>query len=192
MEELILDMNKRYSYADYLTWMDGVRRELFDGYIRVMNFPVVDKRKSDSEIISALNNTLKNAICQTYVEPFEIFLSNNFEGKVITPISIKPSLSVFYKNVKIQNNSYSGAPDMIIEIVSPSKAKYVVETKFQLYQNNGVREYWIVFPYESTILVYLLDDNGKYQQKGIFADDDKIPVNIFNGDLVVDLTEVFE
>ena len=80
---------------------------------------------------------------------------------------------------------------MIIEIVSAKNSKLDVKDKFAIYEENGVREYWIVSPNDETVNVFVLDENGKFQFKGLYAGDDKIPVNIFNGDLEIDLTEVF-
>ena len=62
---------------------------------------------------------------------------------------------------------------------------------FEIYQEHGVKEYWIVNPTDENVNVFFLNDNGKYQLVGMYAGDDKIPVNIFNGELKVDLTEVF-
>ena len=80
---------------------------------------------------------------------------------------------------------------MIIEIVSPKNSKRDVRDKFDIYQEHGVREYWIVNPSDENVSVFILNDTGKFQFVGMYAGDDKIPVNIFNGDLQIDLTEVF-
>jgi Uma2 family endonuclease len=66
-----------------------------------------------------------------------------------------------------------------------------VKDKFDIYQQHGVREYWIVSPLDENVNVFVLDDKSKFQFVGMYAGDDKIPVNIFNGDLKIDLTEVF-
>jgi len=195
MEELILDMNKRYSYADYLTWMDDVRRELIDGFIKLMS-PAPNRIHQEISVNLERNfiNFLYKKQCKIYHAPSDVrFPKNNTEQTDKQTLTVvQPDIYVVCDPSKLDEKGCLGAPDLIIEIVSPRNHKRDIDEKFRLYEENKVREYWIVFPYESTVLVYLLDDNGKYQQKGIFADDDKIPVNIFNGDLVVDLTEVFE
>ena len=81
---------------------------------------------------------------------------------------------------------------MIIEIVSPKNAKRDVVDKFNIYQNSGVKEYWIVNPNDKNINVFILDNAGKYQLVSIYAGDQKIPVNIFDGKLEIDLIEIFE
>lgn len=83
------------------------------------------------------------------------------------------------------------SPDLIVEIVSPKNFKRDLKDKFEIYQEHGVREYWIVNPNDENVSVFVLGEKGKYQLVGMYAEDDKIPVNIFNGDLKVDLTEVF-
>ena len=84
-----------------------------------------------------------------------------------------------------------GAPDLIIEIISAKNSKHDIKDKFEIYQEHGVKEYWIVNPNDKNVNVFVLDEKGKYRLVGMYADDDKIPVNIFNGDLKVDLAEVF-
>ncbi len=105
---------------------------------------------------------------------------------------VQPDLFVVCDLLKLDEQGCVGAPDFIIEIISPHNAKLDVHDKFKLYEEHGVREYWIVHPFDGTVLVYLLNETNKYQQVGIFADDDKIPVSIFNGDLQIDLSEIFE
>jgi Uma2 family endonuclease len=80
---------------------------------------------------------------------------------------------------------------MIIEIISPKNPKRDLKDKFEIYQEHCVREYWIVSPNDETVNVFVIDKNSKFQLLGMYAEEDKIPMNIFNGDLKVDLTEVF-
>jgi Uma2 family endonuclease len=93
--------------------------------------------------------------------------------------------------LKLDDRGCIGAPDLIIEIISPTNSQRDTKDKFEIYQSHGVREYWIVSPNDELVNVFVLDDSGKFQFKGLYAGDDKIPVNIFNGDLAIDLTEVF-
>ncbi len=104
---------------------------------------------------------------------------------------VQPDLYVVCDLSKMDDKGCLGAPDFIIEIVSPGSSKRDINDKFEIYQEHGVREYWIVNPNDKNIIVFVLDEKGKYQLKGMYAGDDKIPVNIFDGDLQIDLTEVF-
>jgi len=191
--ELQLDLNKRYTYADYYTWIDGVRRELIDGFIKMMSPAPTKKHQVISrEFIRILVNYLHKKKCQVFYAPFDVRLPKNDEkeGKDIFTV-VQPDICIICDPDKLDDHGCLGAPDMIIEIVSSNNSKHDVKTKFELYQSHGVKEYWIVFPYESTIYVYLLDENNIYKNIGAFAQDEKVKVNIFD-DLFIDLAEVFE
>ena len=92
----------------------------------------------------------------------------------------------------LDDRSCMGSPDLIIEVIAKETCKRDIQVKFKLYENYGVSEYWIVSPNDENVSVFLLDENCKYKLVGMYAEDDKIPVNIFNGDLKIDLTEIFE
>jgi len=193
MTTLNLDINKRYTYADYLTWMDDKRRELFDGMVKLMT-PAPSMRHQ--EVSFNLSGTLRAYLfqknCKGFAAPSDVRLpkGTNEKDEVIYTV-VQPDLYVVCDLSKLDEKGCLGAPDFIIEIVSPGSSKRDVKDKFEIYQEHGVREYWIVNPNDENVNVFVLDQNGKYQLRGIFADDDKIPVNIFDGDLEIDLTEVF-
>lgn len=194
MDTLNLDFNKRYSYADYLTWMDDVRRELFDGFIKLMTPAPSRKHQGISFNLSGLfRNYLINKPCKAYYAPSDVRLpkvkSKKSDQDIYTVV--QPDLYVVCDLSKLDDRGCLGAPDLIIEIISPKNSQRDTKDKFEIYQSHGVREYWIVGPADETVNVFLLDESGKYQFKGLYAGDDKIPVNIFNGDLTIDLTEVF-
>jgi len=192
--ELQLDLTKRYTFADYLTWLDDSRRELIDGFVRLL-FPAPSKshQRIEVNIVTVINTFLKRKKCQVFVSPFDVRLLKNGEinSNQIDTV-VQPDICVICDLSKLDEKGCLGAPDMIVEIVSPSNSKHDVKTKFELYQRHGVREYWIVFPNDKAVNVFLLDDAGKYQLVGMYAEDAKVPVNIFNGDLEIDLTEIFE
>jgi Uma2 family endonuclease len=187
-------MNKRYTYADYLTWMDDVRRELYDGFIKLMT-PAPSSRHQ--LISSNLNGMfwffLRDKKCQVYSAPTDVRLPKNKNTKSDKQIYtvLQPDIFVICDLSKIDERGCLGAPDFIIEIVSAKNSQRDTRDKFEIYQEHGVREYWIIHPNDETVNVFVLDETGKFQFKGMFGGDDKIPVNIFNGDLLVDLTEVF-
>ncbi len=191
--ELQLDLTKRYTFADYLTWLDDTRRELIDGFVRLL-FPAPKRihQKISGELHGIFWNFLKNKKCQLFYAPFDVRLPKNGEkdGNQIYTV-VQPDICVVCDSLKLDDYGCLGAPDFIIEIVSLSNTKHVVETKFQLYQQHGVREYWIVLPETKLINVLLLNEKGKYEMVGMYAEDSKVPVNIFNGDLQIDLAEVF-
>ncbi len=191
--ELQLDLTKRYSYADYLTWLDDTRRELIDGVVRLL-FPAPKRIHQDisGNLESLIRTFLKGKKCKIYYAPFDVRLPKNGEkdGRLIYTV-VQPDICVVCDLTKLDDYGCLGAPDLIIEIVSPSNTKHDVETKFQLYQRHGVREYWTVFPHDKMVNVFLLNESGKYQLVGVYAEDSKVPVNIFNGELEIDLAEIF-
>jgi len=191
--ELQLDLTKRYTYADYLTWFDDARRELIDGFVRLL-FPAPRRihQRIAGDLYGIIWNFLKKEKCQLFSSPFDVRLPKNGEkdGNQIYTI-VQPDICVVCDLTKLDDYGCLGAPDLIIEIVSPSNTKYDVETKFQLYQRHGVREYWTVFPHDKMVNVFLLDEAEKYQFIGAYAEDSKVPVQIFNGELQIDLAEVF-
>ena len=91
---------------------------------------------------------------------------------------------------EIDNRGCCGAPDMIIEIISPSTGKRDLSEKFVLYEESGVKEYWIVYPDSKTITVFLLQDNGKYDAGSVYGYEGQVPVRIFDGS-PIDLDDVF-
>ena len=194
MDTLNLDHNKRYSYADYLTWMDDVRRELFDGFIKLMTPAPSSKHQEISFNLSGIFRSYISKIkCKGFTAPSDVRFPKNLKSiddKQVYTV-LQPDLYIVCDLSKIDDRGCLGAPDLIIEIISPKNPKRDLKDKFDIYQEHGVREYWIVNPNDENVNVFVLNENGKFQLVGMYAEDDKIPVNIFNGDLKVDLTEVF-
>ena len=194
METLNLEINKRYTYADYLTWMDDVRRELYNGFIKMMT-PAPSRKHQEISInlVRIYSNYLFRKKCKIYHAPSDVRLLKNMrskDDKVIYTV-VQPDIYVVCDLSKLDDRGCLGAPDFVIEIVSAKNSKRDVKDKFEIYQEHGVREYWIVNPNDENVTVFVLDEKGKFQFSGMYAGDDKIPVNIFKGDLSIDLTEVF-
>jgi len=193
METLQLDLDKRYTFADYLTWFDDKRRELIDGFIKMMSpAPVNIHQKISGNFYGFLWNYLRKKDCEVRYAPFDVRLPKNGEkenDKIYTVV--QPDLCIICDPSKIDEKGCIGAPDFIIEILSKGSSKHDAKIKYELYQRHGVREYWIVHPTEQTVLVYVLNNTGKYENIGIFAQDEKVKVNIFE-DFYIDLAEVFD
>ncbi len=194
MDTLNLDLNKRYTYADYLTWMDDKRRELFGGFIKMMT-PAPSRRhqKVSTKLTRILDTFLDDKKCEVYHAPSDVRLPENKKDKNDQTIYtvVQPDIYVVCDLSKLDDKGCLGAPDLIIEIVSPKNLRRDVKDKFELYQQHGVREYWIVNPNEEYVNVFVLDENGKYRLVGMYPGDDEIPVNIFNGEFALDLKDVF-
>lgn len=191
--ELSLDLNKRYSYADYLTWIDDRRRELIGGFVKLMSpAPTRKHQEISKEILLDVGNYLRDKPCKVFHAPFDVRLPqhNETDNHEIYTV-VQPDICVICDQSKLDDRGCIGAPDLIIEIVSPASAQVDTKDKFEIYQQSGVREYWIVFPEEKVIQIFLLT-NGKYELRGMYAGDSKAPVAIFNDEFFIELPQVFK
>ena len=191
---LTLDMTKRYTYADYLTWKDDVRRELINGFIYLMSAPVRIHQKISFEINFRLASFVKKrkGKCQIYYAPFDVRLPKdgaNNDDKIYDVV--QPDICVVCDLSKLDGKGCLGAPDLIVEVLSPSTAKMDWNKKFNLYEKSGVREYWIVDPIAKLVYIFLLQPDGEYDCGKVYECNQKAPVHIFEG-LEIDLNELFE
>ena len=192
--ELSLDLNKRYSYADYLTWIDDKARELINGFIKMMSAPRVEH----AEIIKNINWQLESVVrknkgkCKVFFAPFDVRFPKKGEtadNKIDTVV--QPDICVICDLSKIDERGCCGAPDMIVEVLSLSTFKKDVTEKFALYEASGVKEYWMVHPRDKGIHVYLLQEDGKYDAGTLYEAKGEIPVHVFD-DYRINLQELFE
>ncbi|MCL2435603.1 MAG: Uma2 family endonuclease [Lentimicrobiaceae bacterium] len=191
---LNLDMSKRYTYADYLTWIDDQRRELIDGFIYLMSAP----KRIHAQITRELNVFIGSFIkknkgkCQVYHAPFDVRIpiEGSKEDDKIYNI-VQPDICVICDLSKLDDRGCIGAPDLIVEVLSPSTAQKDWSKKFNLYEEAGVREYWIIDPKAKTVHVFLLQPDNMYDLGTIYECNEKAPVHIFEG-LEIDLKELFE
>jgi Uma2 family endonuclease len=130
--------------------------------------------------------------CKVYYAPFDVRFPKHGEtadNKIDTVV--QPDICVICDLSKIDERGCCGAPDMIVEILSPSTFKKDVTEKFTLYEESGVKEYWIVHPNDKAVTVFLLQEDGKYDAGTIYEWKGKVPVNIFDNYLI-DLNDIFE
>jgi Uma2 family endonuclease len=179
---LDLDMSKRYTYADYLTWQDDQRRELVDGYIHLLRTPGSLHQQISVRLSCALLSIIEKHKWnyKVYHAPFDVRLPQNGEtdDKDIYNV-VEPDICVICDPSKLDERGCLGAPDMVIEIQSPWSARFDLERKRELYERSGVREYWIV-PLDGGAIVFLLQPNGKYSEDIPYASYDKAPIGILN------------
>ena len=192
--ELSLDLNKRYTYADYLTWWDDKTRELIHGFIKTMS-PA--PRPAHADVSNNISWHLVAIVkknkgkCKVYHAPFDVRFPKHGEiadDKIDTVV--QPDVCVICDLSKIDKRGCCGAPDMIVEVLSPSTTKKDVTEKFALYEEHGVKEYWIVHPESQAINVFLLQENGKYDAGTIYELEGKVPVFTFDNHLI-DLDDIF-
>jgi Uma2 family endonuclease len=143
------------------------------------------------ELAVEFRNFLRGKSCQIYIVPFDVCLPENDEADEEIRTVVQPDISVICDPSKINDKGCKGAPDLIIEILSPSTAKKDTQEKLALYEQYGVKEYWwIVHPSEFLIEVFHVNDQGVYGKPIIYARDDLLPVRLLP-DLEIDLAVVF-
>jgi Uma2 family endonuclease len=190
-----LSRAKLYTYADYLSWMDDKRRELIDGVVYdLLSAPTRFHAKISTKIVSLIDWFVrkKKGKCGIYHAPFDVRFPKNGEtadDKIYTVV--QPDICVVCDPEKLDDRGCIGAPDLIVEVQSPSTAKRDLYEKFDLYEKAGVREYWVVFPREKALTVFLMQENGKFNDGTAYEFEAKVPVSIFQG-LTIDLEELFE
>ena len=191
--ELSLNLAKRYTYADYLTWADGQLRELVNGFIKMMApAPSSVHQRVCVKLITRFSNLIEKnkGNCEVFTAPFDVRLPKNGEKSDHQIYDVvQPDICVVCDSSKIDKNGCIGAPDLVVEIQSFSTARYDYTEKFNLYEASGVREYWVVFPFDEGVEVFLLQSNGKYDN-GTKYERGKIPVHIFDG-CEIDLAKIF-
>ena len=172
-----LDLTKQYTYADYLHWEFKERVELIRGFIHKMS-PEPNRRhqKLSQNVNGDILNFFKKHPCEVYVAPFDVRLPIKNGKKDFTVV--QPDLCVICDLEKLDDKGCNGAPDLIIEILSPNNTKHDIHTKFNLYQESGVKEYWIIQPDNNIVLVYSLQ-NEKYIGLQPFTEDDVIESIVF-------------
>lgn len=187
-----LDFDKTYSYADYLTWRFDEYVELLRGKISRMAAPSRYHQRVVGRMYSILDTYLEYKDCQVYTAPFDVRLLDHKKKTTNQAIFtvIQPDVCIICDPSKLDNRGCLGSPDLIIEVLSPGTQEKDINDKFELYEFNGVREYWIASPSEENVLVFDLDETGKYQFRKIYTKSQKIPVKVLNG-FEVELKRVF-
>ena len=161
-------VNGIYSYADYLVWKIKERVELLKGKIIEMSVPSPIHQEISGNLQGALFVFLKNSKCKLYTAPFDVRFPQKGESQVYTVV--QPDLCVVCDFEKIDSKGCVGAPDLVVEILSPGNSKKEMKSKFALYQEEGVREYWVVDPERELVFVYVAE-NKKFRPTIPIADD---------------------
>lgn len=181
---------ERYNLADALAWSEQDRIELIDGYPVMMAPPTRAHQKAVMELSRQLANYLAGKKCEVYPAPFAVRLFERDENRPEdVDTLVEPDVSVVCDPSKLDDIGYKGAPDLVMEILSPTTQRHDRFTKFNLYQQAGVQEYWIVDPDNKSVQVFILDD-GRYVAKDFGTVEDTLKVNVLEG-CTIDLSQVF-
>ncbi len=182
--------NKKYTYADYLTWPENERWEIIDGTPYMQAAPTWQHQAISVELTSQFNAFLKGNRCRVFASPFDLRLPQGHQKDEDTTFVVQPDLVVVCEKEGLKGTGYYGTPTLIIEITSPSTAKNDKIWKFNKYEKVGVQEYWIVEPTEKIISVFTLQENQRYGRPESYTETDQIKVTGVPG-LIIDLAPVF-
>lgn len=183
---------ERFAYSDYLTWPDDERWELIDGGAYNMSpAPGSIHQRVSMDLSRQFSTYLKGKPCKVFAAPFDVRLSeqSGLSDDAIETV-VQPDLVVVCDPSKLDDRGCKGAPEIVVEIVSPSTGSYDLTTKFDLYQKYAVKEYWIVMPGEQAVMVFKLQKNGVYGPPDRFGSSDRVVVEMLDG-LIIELAEVF-
>ena len=188
---------KRYSYADYLMWTDDKMREIIDGAVYLFSAPLRIHAEVIIPFILRVGAFIRRrkGKCKIYTAPFDVRLpvdGETADDKIYNVV--QPDICVVCDPAKLDERGCIGAPDLIVEVNSPSTGKRDLNEKFNLYEKVGVKEYWIVYPPKKAITVFLLQEDGKYDagtNYNLASGTTQAPVQTLEG-LVIDLEELFE
>jgi len=184
--------DEKYNYADYLTWTDENERwEIIEGVPYMMSpAPRRKHQKVSGELFGIIWDYLKGKKCEVYSAPFDVRLGEKNNDEEVETV-VQPDISVICDEEKLDDKGCMGAPDLIVEILSPSTSKKDKFEKFYLYEKYGVREYWLVEIEEKLITVFKLQKDGKYGRPDIYSEESEdIKVGIFD-DLKVNVESIF-
>ncbi len=187
----VAEENQGYTYRDYITWPDEERWELIDGVAYCMS-PAPSPRHQEElvELARQFANHLRGKPCRVYVAPFDVRLPDAEEPDEEIRTVVQPDLVVLCDLNKLDERGCRGAPDMVLEILSPSTSAKDQRQKLALYERHGVREYWIVDPEARLARIYRLGDAGRYGRDSVYPAGAGIAVGILP-DLVIDTAAVF-
>ncbi len=185
---------EHFTYRQYLTWPDEERWELIDGIAWSMSAAPTSRHQ---EILGKLHVRfaafLKGKTCKVFLAPFDVLLPKGDEEDGDVDTVVQPDLSVFCDRSKITKPGARGAPDLLIEILSPSTTKKDINDKFDRYERAGVREYWLVDPGNRSIWLYRRNQEGKFDEGELrepFRDFSAIASSVLEG-LSIDPEELF-
>lgn len=183
----------RFTYGDYVQWEGDERWELIDGSAVAMS-PAPNRRHQDLVLEAAAQiREQVEAPCRVYVAPFDVRLPKGGEADDEIDTVVQPDVSVICDPGKLDRAGCRGAPDWILEILSPATAARDQVQKRDLYERHGVREYWVVDPVEETVTLYSLDSaTGRYREPRVAGADDGEVSPAHEPAIRVDLRALFE
>ncbi len=179
-----------YTYADYLTWQMEEMVELIKGKIfRQAAAPRVNHQKVSGIVFYSLFHYLKGQQCDVFAAPFDVRLPVKSKKHEDIDTVVQPDICVICDPEKLDELGCVGAPDLVVEILSPGNNSKELRNKYEVYEESGVREYWVIHPNESTLLIYSLVQ-GKFSPSRLLTMGDVVHSEVIKG-FSLDLEDVF-
>lgn len=176
-----LEKDKHYTYKDYLTWPDDVRCEIIDGQVYMMTpAPILAHQDVAGEIFYQAKQALQGKTCRALIAPLDVRLPRDNEAEEDSDIVVQPDVMVVCDPNKLDRRGVRGAPDWVVEVLSPKSASRDQIEKRRIYERHGVLEYWLVHPTDRVLTIYRLE-NGEYGKPDIFALQGSTPVLVLPG-----------
>ncbi len=177
-----IDASLTYSYANYLNWLFEERVELIKGKIFKMSpAPSRVHQEISLNILYPFVKFLKGKHCKVYAAPFDVRFPKESKADKDVFTVLQPDICVVCDRSKLDDRGCIGAPDIVVEILSPGNTKMELLHKYQVYEESGVKEYWIVSQSDQSVLIYTLNDLGKFQPSKIFTLSEKIISSVLPG-----------
>jgi Uma2 family endonuclease len=174
-----------YSYSDYMKWQFQERVEIIMGKIFPMSAPTTLHQHIIGELFFNIYSFFKYTSCNVILSPIDVRLPVGKQGNTFKTV-VQPDLCVICDKSKIVTQGIIGAPDLVIEILSPSNRQIEMHEKFEAYQASLVREYWIIHPGEQWMLQYVLSENNLFVLHKKHENLSRLASVIFQG-LIVDV-----
>ena len=182
-----------FNYGDYSLWPESERWELIDGVAFDMS-PAPSRQHQFIlvELVSQVHNLLSEDSCEVYCAPFDIRFPDFFEQKdsEISTV-VQPDLVVICDKKKLDDKGCMGAPDLVVEILSPSTMSKDLHQKFSLYEKHAVKEYWVISPNDRILFKYRLSADGKYLEPEIYKEKEMLVSDIFKN-CKINLAKLFK
>ncbi len=180
-----LEPEERFTYRQYRTWPDSERWELIEGHAWNMSAaPFVRHQRIAGKLFNRISSFLEGKPCEAFIAPFDVLLPAGDESDDEVASVVQPDIVVYCDRSKLHERGARGAPDLAIEVLSPSTSRKDLNEKFRLYEKHGVREYWVVDPGNRAIHVWQPGADGRYGEgelRDLLYDASPIESRVLNG-----------
>jgi len=183
INEVVPAYERYYTFEDWLALDEDAWAELYDGVLCYLFTPTIEHQEIVGNLHLQMGNFLKGKQCRVFLPPFGVRIFKDEDTVLL------PDILIICDKSKLEGRVVHGAPDFVLEVLSPSTAKRDKLVKYKFYQKAGVREYWIIDPDEKILQAGVLS-NGSYVTS-MYDHEDKAPVSIIEG-LEINLAEVFD